>query len=121
MRRKEADMAIELTEQQCKSLESQKTGIVEMIDPASGQVYVLVAAENFANVQRLLGPTPALPPSFPEVPPGIKRSQEALRRDLPQLLENKKLFHQWVAYHGDQRIGIARTETELIKECIRRG
>jgi hypothetical protein len=56
-----------------------------------------------------------------QIPPGIKRSQEALRRDLPELLENKKLFHRWVAYHGEERIGIARTQTELIVECIRRG
>jgi hypothetical protein len=65
-------------------------------------------------------PAPPSPDSF-EIPPGIKRSQVALRRDLPKLLENPKLLGQWAAYHGDERIGIARTETELIRECLRRG
>jgi hypothetical protein len=66
-------------------------------------------------------PAAALPEPALQIPPGIRRSQEALRRDLLQLLQNKKLFHQWVAYHGEERIGIARTESELVRECIRRG
>jgi hypothetical protein len=61
------------------------------------------------------------PRSHFEIPPGIRRSQEALRRDLPQLLENRKLFRQWVAYHGDERIGIARDKLTLLRECLRRG
>ncbi|MBI3466586.1 MAG: hypothetical protein HY000_26530 [Planctomycetes bacterium] len=49
----------------------------------------------------------------------IQRSQEAFRRDLPELL--KKRRGQWVAYHGDERIGFGRTETLLYQECFRRG
>jgi hypothetical protein len=33
----------------------------------------------------------------------------------------KGRFRQWVAYHGEQRIGFARTKTELYQECLRHG
>ena len=55
------------------------------------------------------------------IPPGIRRSNEAFYRDLPELLKNKKLFRRWVAYHGDERIGIARDPGVLYEECERRG
>ena len=54
-----------------------------------------------------------------EVSPMIERSQAAFRRDLPELM--KTHYRQWVAYHGDERIGFGRTETELYEECFRRG
>lgn len=63
----------------------------------------------------------ALGPPRLEIPPGIRRSQEALRRDLPRLLANRNVLHHWVAYHGDERIGLARDATTLLRECIRRG
>jgi hypothetical protein len=70
------------------------------------------------------GPQP--PPEGPrgaadEIPPGIQRSLAAFRRDLPTLLADKKLYRCWVAYHGDERIGIARSADELYRECFRRG
>jgi hypothetical protein len=43
------------------------------------------------------------------------RSYQAFHRDLPELL--KKHEGKWVAYHGDQRIGIARRATELYTRC----
>jgi len=67
-----------------------------------------------------VGGNPALPLSC-AIPPGILRSQEAFRRDLPQLLQNKRLFRQWVAYHEATRIGIAPSEDDLYEECFRRG
>ncbi len=43
----------------------------------------------------------------------------AFQRDWPQLaLEH---YGQWVAYHGDQQLGIARSSTELYQACFRRG
>jgi hypothetical protein len=51
--------------------------------------------------------------------PMIQASIEALRRDLPDLLKEHR--GKWVAYHGDDRIGVARTQTELCGECFRRG
>ncbi len=118
-------MPLELTEQQRQALADQPLGPVELIDPATRRVYVLIAADQFQRVAHSLAPelTTAQAPSsgLPEIPPGIRKSQLALRRDLPALLERKKLLGQWVAYRGDERIGIARTETELVQECLRRG
>ena len=42
-------------------------------------------------------------------------------RELPDLLKNKKNHGKWVAYYGDERIGIAPSDEPLIRECIRRG
>jgi hypothetical protein len=55
------------------------------------------------------------------IAPGILRSQQAFWRDLPELLKDKRNHGRWVAYRGDERIGIARTQLELIRECVRRG
>ena len=55
------------------------------------------------------------------ISPLMKRSQAAFHRDLPELLKMKGRFRQWVAYQGDQRIGFAKTKTELYQACLRRG
>jgi len=54
-----------------------------------------------------------------EVPAMIERSQVAFRRDLPDLLQTH--YRQWVAYHGDERIGFGRTQFELYELCLSRG
>jgi hypothetical protein len=51
--------------------------------------------------------------------PSWAQSQEAFYRDLPELL--RTYCKQWVAYHGDERIGFARSKTELYERCLRRG
>lgn len=53
------------------------------------------------------------------VPEMIERSQQAFRRDLDDLL--KTHYRQWVAYHGDERVGFARTQTELYQRCLSKG
>ena len=53
------------------------------------------------------------------VAPMIARSLEAFRRDLPQLLRTHE--SEWVAYHGDERLGFAWQATTLHNRCIRRG
>jgi hypothetical protein len=55
------------------------------------------------------------------ISPMIQRCQEAFRRDLPELLRMKSRNRQWVAYHGDKRIGFGRTKTELYQQCLRAG
>ncbi len=60
-----------------------------------------------------------LPPGLRPVPPGILRSLTAFRRDLPELM--KTHYGQWVAYHGDERLGFGRHKTPLFQECLRRG
>ena len=59
------------------------------------------------------------PPLNCEIPPMIAQSQAAFRRDLPQLLKERPW--QWVAYHGDERIGFAKSSTELYQLCLARG
>jgi hypothetical protein len=60
-----------------------------------------------------------LAPGLLPIPPMIQRSLEAYRRDLPELM--KTHYGQWVAYHGDQRLGFSRSKTALVQECLRRG
>jgi hypothetical protein len=43
----------------------------------------------------------------------------AFERDWPQLAQEH--YGQWVAYHGDQQLGIARSSTELYQACFQRG
>jgi hypothetical protein len=50
----------------------------------------------------------------------VKKSQETFWRDLAGLLRQKKNHDQWVAYHGDERIGIARLPRALLLEIRRR-
>jgi hypothetical protein len=48
-----------------------------------------------------------------------KRSVLAYRRDLPQLLQERPNW--WVAYYGDERVGLAKNPAELHERCQRRG
>jgi hypothetical protein len=70
------------------------------------------------EANRAPGPPSQLPD---EVAPLIAQSQEAFRRDLPNLLLLKGRGRRWVAYHGGTRLGFAGTKTELYQECLRRG
>ncbi len=56
-----------------------------------------------------------------EIHPMVQCSLDAFRRALPEFLKNKKLRRWWVAFHGDERVGLAATEDELYDECDRRG
>lgn len=114
-------MKIELTEEQEQAVKQGRP--VEVVDPASDRAFVVVARELFERVRSALGGEPPAPPPAvaPALSPGMRRSQEALRRDLPQLLADEQLRGQWIAYHGDERIGIARDETTLIRACQQRG
>src|SRR5882762_3376720 len=108
-------MNIELTEQQRRL--AQEGQPIDLIDPQTNEAYVLIARQRFEKFRPLL--TPQAP--LPAIPEGIRLSQEALRRDLPQLLQQKRLVGQWVAYHRHERIGIARDQVTLIRECLKRG
>ena len=58
--------------------------------------------------------TPAAPAPSMEI-----QSMDAFYRDLSGLL--KTHYRKWVAYHGDELIGVGRTQTELYQKCLRRG
>lgn len=114
---------IELTDEQRQVLEAGRRQPVDVVDPATRRRYVLLAREQYERVRPLLeqGAGPERPPVLPGIAPGILRSQQAFWRDLPELLKDKRNHGRWVAYRGDERIAIARTQVELIRECLRRG
>jgi hypothetical protein len=47
------------------------------------------------------------------------QSREAFYRSLPELLKNHG--RRWVAFHGEELIGTASTQTELYRRCVGRG
>jgi hypothetical protein len=67
------------------------------------------------NPEAVNGPDPF------EIPEGIRRSREALKRDLPALLADRRLRGKTIAYANGERIGIHRDELPLLREAFRRG
>lgn len=115
-------MPIELTEQQSQLLRQRGGQPLELVDPQTQQAYVLIAREQYEQGQHGQKSQPQQPrTAMVEIPEGIRRSREALHRNLPELLNQKKLRGQWVGYHGEERIGIAQREAILLQECGRRG
>jgi hypothetical protein len=118
-------MPLELTDQQRQALEQQPApGPIEVVDPVSHRAYVLLAREQYEQMRSLLGCTDEQGKDVSktqDIALGIRRSQQAYRRDLPALLAWKEWIGQWVCYHGDERIGIAPTMAVLMRECLNRG
>src|SRR4051794_37139012 len=119
MQGKESGM-IELTEEQRRLVAEHAGEPVEFLDPVTRRKYVLVATELQQTPGRPCA-SAAVQSADLTVPPGIRRSQEAFHRDLPRLLESRKLRGQWVAYHGDERVGVTPRMADLTRECLRRG
>ncbi len=92
---------------------------VQIIDPATHDAYVLVRAEDYAHLTA--PPRRAAAQPHPDIPPMILRSQRAFSRDLPGLLLDRRNRRKWAAYHGDERVAIARSEVDTYQECFRRG
>jgi hypothetical protein len=112
---------IELTEEQRQILQARAKHPVDVVDPNTKQRYVLLAQEQYERVRLLLEKTAggASPEVASDIPPGILCSQQAYWRDLPELLAQKKRGN-WVLYHRNERIGVAKKVEDLIRECIRR-
>ena len=91
---------------------------VRLEDPETNTAYVLLRAEEYDRLKPGLG-SENVPAD--QVPEGIRRSKEAFLRDLPKLLARKRLHGQWVIYHGNVQIGIARRPDGLFRECYKRG
>jgi hypothetical protein len=107
-----------LTPEQRRLVEQAGDQPVRIEDPDMHQAYVLIRADLYERVRGVFEP-----PSIDElhIPEGIRKSQEAFFRDLPELLKDRRLRGKYVAYHGDERIGIDRDDAPLIRECLRRG
>lgn len=107
-----------LTAEQRRLIEEAGDRPVRIEDPELHQAYVLIRADLYERVRDVLEPGSIFDVSVPE---GIRRSQEGFFRDLPRLLQDRKLHGRFVAYHGDERVKIARSEPAVIRECLRRG
>ncbi len=110
---------IELTPEQRQAIEQQNGEPVRVVDPATQVAYVLVRAEVFEHLAGV--PQSPVEEPVPHIPAILRRSAEAFWRDLPGLLKKWRARGRWVAYYGDERIGIAADDADLIRECIRRG
>jgi hypothetical protein len=116
-------LAIHLTDEQRQTIESRQGQPVEVIDPATNRVYVLVGAETFERVRALLEQPAAatVPEHRAQIAPQMLQSMQGYWRDLPELLKLKSRKHRWVGYQGDQRICTGRTDLDVYQECFRRG
>jgi len=113
-------MTIHLTDVQQQVLQANQGEPLEVIDPATGRQYMLLAREQYERVRQLLEPGDSSTAITSAIPPGVLRSQQAFWRDLPGLVAQTRLRGHWVLYHGDERIGMAQDANELIRECVRR-
>lgn len=116
-------MSIELTDEQGRALQAELGKPVDVVDPATHERYVLLAHEQYERVRSLLDqPHPTTPAeSRAQIAPLMLRSQKAFWHDLPEILNLKSKKCQWVGYHGDERVGFGKTQTEVYQECFRRG
>src|SRR4051794_16405462 len=98
---------------------------VRIDDPDTHETYVLVREAVYRWLSGLAGGDDAdrslrtSAADLPiEVPEGLRRSKEAFRRALPSLLARPSLRSRWVAFHGDEQVGLARRPESLIRECV---
>src|SRR5579871_950206 len=119
MQERESGM-IELTEEQRRLMKEHPGEPIKLLDPVTGRSYLLTPADAPHTAG---GPRTGVPAeqAAAAIPLGIRRAQEAFRRDLPRLLENRKLRGQWAAYHKDERVGIAPRMADLTRVCLGRG
>ena len=84
-------MRIELTDQQRQALGPQlSAGTIEVVDPVTRRVYMLIEGEVYDRVLPLLDhPPAAAAEKLSQIEPLMLRSMEAYRRDLPNLLSGK--------------------------------
>jgi hypothetical protein len=109
---------IELTPEQRQAVAQGEP--VRVVDETTREVYVLMRAEVFERTAGAPQPQPTEEVSSP-VSPAMLRAQRAFWRDLPELLKNRRNHLKWVAYHGDERVGLGKTRTELYNHCLGRG
>jgi len=104
-----------LTPEQRRLVEQAGDQPVRIEDPEMHQAYVLIRADVYDRDRELIEPRSVEALNVPE---GIRKSQEAFFRDLPDLLTDRRLRGKYVAYHGDERVKIGRSEIDVIRECL---
>ena len=116
-------MKLELNREQQRAVDAAGGEPVPVVDPRTRRAFVLVPAERYQNGPRLAGgdDLPAESQLPREIPAGYLRSKEAFLSDLPALLKQKRRRGQWVAYHGDKRLGYGKSQAELYQKFRHRG
>jgi hypothetical protein len=112
-------MIIQLPPQYQEALDSSPGEPLQFVDPRTNRAYVLVPRESLALLGR--SGEGECDGGSPETPEAFRRSRSAFLRDLPQLLEKKKLYRRWVAYHGEQRLFFGASQAGLYRKCQRAG
>jgi hypothetical protein len=92
---------------------------VRIVDPVTHDAYVLIRAEDYECLAEL-SQRPVDRPK-PGIEPMMLRSMQAYWRQLPRLLMDRRNHRKWAAYHGDERVVIARSEVDAYQDCFRRG
>jgi hypothetical protein len=110
--------SVELTPEQRRLIEQAGDRPVLIEDPALDRTYVVIRGDVYERVRDILEPKSLVGLQVPE---GIRRSQAAFFRDLPELLKESEMRGKYVAYQGDERIRVGRTQNEVIRECLKRG
>ncbi len=108
---------IELTPEQRQAVEQGEP--VRIVDETTQGAYVLMRAEVYERMGGVLHPRGG--EVSPLIPPAMLRAQQAFWRDLPGLLKDRRNHRKWVAYHGDERVGLGKTSTELYQRCLKMG
>jgi hypothetical protein len=106
-----------LTPEQALAARAANGRPVQLEDPETREKYLLVKEDAYRQPPGEAKPEPDLP----EIPEGIRRSQEAFFRALPDLLKQRSLRGRWVAYSGEEQVKVGKTMEAVIRECNRRG
>jgi hypothetical protein len=119
---------IGLSPEQRRLVEHAGNEPVRIDDPDTRETYILLREEVYRRLGGRVGsPEADRAPSGPaddrpvEIPEGLRRSREAFLRALPGLLARPRLQGRWVAFRGDEQVGLARGPEALIRECVGRG
>lgn len=88
----------------------EETGSARLEDE-NGEAYLITKYRN--------GVGKVLTPRVPNISEGIRLSQEAFARDLPELLKNKRNLNKWVAYSRDKCVLIHKDYLKVIREVNR--
>jgi hypothetical protein len=86
-----------------------------VVDARTKQTYVLVRTEDY---QRLTG-TPAIETATDGIPEGVRLAKAALRRDLPQLLNDRRFRGRYVCYWKEKLVAVNKDYLKLIREINR--
>ena len=105
---------MELTAELQKALDESGGKPPVMVDQRTQQTYVLIRSEEY---ERLTGGP--IQDQTSGVPEGIRLAKAAFRRDLPELLANRRMRGKYVCYQRDKRVIVGKDYLGVIAEVVR--